>query len=281
MTATITVAPRSASRWTKKIAVAAVAVLPLLLALAGPLLAPHPIDTPVTAPFAPPGDGAVLGGDQLGRDILSRVLHGGPLLIAGALLVAVVITLAATLAGIAAVLRPTLGRAVERAADLAILLPPLLGIMLIALAWPGGGRWAVIAAAVVLGTPYALRVVAAAAAPLATAGYVEAALARGESTAFIALREILPNLRAIVLTLFGLRFVEAFYIISMAGFLQIGPQPPASDWSLMVRENASGILLNPWAVIAPSLAIALLAITANVVTLSLAPDTTAKAVTRP
>ncbi|MGW4900332.1 ABC transporter permease [Streptomyces albidoflavus] len=281
MTATITVAPRSASRRTKKIAVAAVAVLPLLLALAGPLLAPHSIDTPVTAPFAPPGDGAVLGGDQLGRDILSRVLHGGPLLIAGALLVAVVITLAATLAGIAAVLRPTLGRAVERAADLAILLPPLLGIMLIALAWPGGGRWAVIAAAVVLGTPYALRVVAAAAAPLATAGYVEAALARGESTAFIALREILPNLRAIVLTLFGLRFVEAFYIISMAGFLQIGPQPPASDWSLMVRENASGILLNPWAVIAPSLAIALLAITANVVTLSLAPDTTAKAVTRP
>lgn len=66
----------------------------------------------------------------------------------------------------------------------------------------------------------------------------------------------------------------------MAGFLQIGPQPPASDWSLMVRENASGILLNPWAVIAPSLAIALLAIAVNLVTLCLAPDTTAKAVTR-
>ncbi|AUH39141.1 ABC transporter permease [Streptomyces sp. CMB-StM0423] len=268
-------------RRARAVALVAMAVVPLLLALAGPLIAPHTIDTPVTAPFAPAGDGASLGGDQLGRDVLSRVLHGGTLLVAGALTVAVVITLAAALIGCVAVIRPTLGRLVERSADIAILLPPLLGIMLIGLAWPGGGRWAVIVAAIVLGTPYAIRVVAAAASPLATAGYVEAALARGESTVYVALREILPNLRATVLTLFGLRFVEAVYVISMAGFLQIGPQPPASDWSLMVRENASGILLNPWAVIAPSLAIALLAITVNLVTVSLTPDTTAKAVTRP
>ncbi|MFB7231673.1 ABC transporter permease [Streptomyces fimicarius] len=280
MTAVLSVAARRDSRRARTVALATVAVLPLLVALSGPLIAPHTLDTPVTAPFAAPGDGAVLGGDQLGRDVLSRVLHGGTHLIAGALLVAVVITLTATLIGITAVLRPTLGRAVERSADVAILLPPLLGIMLIALAWPGGGRWAVITAAVVLGTPYAVRVVAAAASPLATAGYVEAALTRGESTSYIALREILPNLRGTLLTLFGLRFVEAFYVISMAGFLQIGPQPPASDWSLMVRENASGILLNPWAVIAPSLAIALLAITANLAALSLAPEPTAKEVTR-
>ncbi|MEH0502240.1 ABC transporter permease [Streptomyces scabiei] len=272
--------PRRPSGRAKATALVLLAGLPLLLALAGPLVAPHTVDTPVTAPFATPDSGAPLGGDQLGRDVLSRVLHGGTLLIASALLVAVVTTLAATLIGCVAVLRPALGRAVERTADVAILLPPLLGIMLIALAWPGGGRWAVIAAAVILGTPYALRIVAAAASPLATAGYVEAALARGESTPYIALREILPNLRATVLTLFGLRFVEAVYVISMAGFLQIGPQPPASDWSLMVRENAAGILLNPWAVLAPSLAIAVLAITVNLATLSLAPDTTAKAVTR-
>ncbi|MBV7672757.1 ABC transporter permease subunit [Streptomyces halstedii] len=280
MTVTPPVATRRPSRGAGATALVAVAALPLLLALTGPLIAPHTVDTPVTAPFAPAGDGAVLGGDQLGRDVLSRVLHGGTPVILGALLVAVVTTVAAVLIGCLAVLRPRLGRAVERSADVAILLPPLLGIMLIALAWPGGGRWAVIAAAVVLGTPYAVRVVAAAASPLATAGYVEAALTRGESTPYIALREILPNLRATVLTLFGLRFVEAVYVISMAGFLQIGPQPPASDWSLMVRENASGILLNPWAVMAPSLAIALLAITVNLVTLSLTPDTTAKAVTR-
>lgn len=268
------------ARRTRTLVLTAVAVLPLALTVAGPLLAPHSFSTPVTAPFSAPSADAPLGGDQLGRDVLSRLLHGGTLLVAGALFVAAVVTVAATLIGCFAVLRPALGRTVERCADVAILLPPLLGIMLIALAWPGGGRWAVIAAAVTLGTPYAVRVVAAAAAPLASAGYVEAAVTRGESTAYIALRELLPNLRATVLTLFGLRFVDAVYVISMAGFLQIGPQPPASDWSLMVRENASGILLNPLAVVAPSLAIAAIALTVNLATRALAPETTQKAVTR-
>ncbi|MFE2844084.1 ABC transporter permease [Streptomyces scopuliridis] len=251
----------------------------VLLALIGPYLAAHPIDQPVTAPFAPAGDGAPLGGDQLGRDVLSRLLHGGTALIGSALLVAAVVTLLATLLGCFAVLHPTLGRAVERTADVLILLPPVLGIMLIALAWPGGGRWAVVGAAIALGTPYAVRIVAGAAAPLANAGYVEAATARGETLRYIAVRELLPNLRATVLALFGLRFVEAVYIISMAGFLQIGPQPPAADWALMIRENAPGILLNPWAVVAPGLAIAALAISVNLASASLAPRSARKAVT--
>ncbi|MFJ8310356.1 MULTISPECIES: ABC transporter permease [unclassified Streptomyces] len=256
-------------------------VLLVLLALTGPFLAAHPLDTPVTAPFAAAGDGAPLGGDQLGRDVLSRLLHGGTALIGSALLVAVVVTALAALAGCFAVLHPAVGRAVERTADVFILLPPVLGIMLIALAWPDGGRWAVISAAIVLGTPYAVRVVASAAAPLAGAGYVEAALAGGESLTYTATRELLPNLRATVLALFGLRFVEAVYVISMAGFLQIGPQPPAADWALMIRENSSGILLNPWAVVAPSLAIAALAISVNLAATSLAPRSARKAVTTP
>ncbi|KOU24214.1 ABC transporter permease [Streptomyces sp. WM6372] len=256
-------------------------LLLVILALTGPWLAAHPMDKPVTAPYAAAGDGAPLGGDQLGRDVLSRLLHGGTALIAGALLIAVVVTVLATVAGCAAALRPGLGRAIERTADVFILLPPVLGIMLIALAWPGGGRWAVIAAAIVLGTPYAIRIVASAAAPLASAGYVEAATARGEGTVHIALRELLPNLRSTVLALFGLRFVEAVYVISMAGFLQIGPQPPAADWALMIRENAPGILLNPWSVLAPSLAIAVLAISFNLASASLASRSALKAVTTP
>ncbi|MCB5179038.1 ABC transporter permease [Streptomyces antimicrobicus] len=251
----------------------------VLLALGGPFLAPHTLDTPVTAPYAPPGGGALLGGDQLGRDVLSRLLHGGTALIASALLVAVAVTLLATLLGCAAVLRPALGRAVERTADVSILLPSVLGIMLVALAWPGGGRGPVVAAAVLLGVPYAVRIVAGAAAPLASSGYVEAAVSRGEGLAYLAVRELLPNLRATVLALFGLRFVEGVYVISMAGFLQIGPQPPAADWALMVRENAPGILLNPWGVLAPSLAVALLAISVNLAANSLAPQSVYKAVT--
>lgn len=257
------------------------AVLLVLVALAGPLLAAHPVDKPVTAPYGEAGaGGAALGGDQLGRDVLSRLLNGGSALIGSALVVAVVVTFLATLLGCFAVLSPRLGRLVERAADTAILLPPVLGIMLLALAWPGGGRLAITVAAVLLGTPYAVRIVAGAAAPVAATGFVEAAVASGEHPGHLALREILPNLRATVLALFGLRFVDAVYVISMAGFLQLGPRPPEADWALMIRENGPGILLNPWAVVAPGLAIGLLAISVNLAASALAPATARRAALR-
>ncbi|MFF1339680.1 ABC transporter permease subunit [Streptomyces sp. NPDC058290] len=247
------------------------ALLLLLLALAGPLLAPRAIDRPVTAPYGPADDAATLGGDLLGRDVLSRLLSGGAPLIATALSIALVVTGAATALGILAALRPRLGRWVERAADLAILLPSVLGIMLIALAWPSGGRLAVGAAAAVLGIPYAVRVVSAAAAPIAATGYIETASAGGERLWYLMAREVLPNLRSTLLALFGLRFVEGVYVVSVAAFLQLGPQPPEADWALMIRENAPGILLNPWAVAAPCLAIGVLAISVNLAAEALAP----------
>ncbi|MFD8083533.1 ABC transporter permease subunit [Kitasatospora sp. NPDC059722] len=247
------------------------ALVLVVLALAGPLLAPHPIDTPVTFPYAGAGGDAPLGGDQLGRDVLSRLLTGGAPLIATALAIALVVTAAATAIGIAAALRPTLGRWIEHAADLTILLPSVLAIMLVALAWPAGGRLAVAAAATLLGIPYAVRIVAAAAAPIATTGYVEAAAAGGENLWHLTVREVLPNLRSTILALFGLRFVEGVYIVSVAAFLQLGPQPPEADWALMIRENAAGLTLNPWAVGAPCLAIGLLAISVNLAAEALAP----------
>ncbi|WP_043268445.1 ABC transporter permease subunit [Streptomyces sp. CT34] len=281
MTATAVLDQRTARRPRPRTFLPALpAAVLVLVAVLGPLLAAQPADKPVTAPYGAAGTDAVLGGDQLGRDVLSRLLHGGSALIASALAVAVVVTLLATLLGCFAVLSPRLGRFVERVADTAILLPPVLGIMLLALAWPGGGRLAITLAAIALGTPYAVRVVASAAAPLATAGFVEAAIASGERTAHLALREILPNLRATVLALFGLRFVDAVYVISMAGFLQLGPQPPEADWALMIRENGPGILLNPWAVVAPGLAIGLLAISVNLAANALAPATARKPVLR-
>ncbi|MFD5562515.1 ABC transporter permease subunit [Kitasatospora griseola] len=247
------------------------ALVLVALALAGPLLAPHPIDTPVTFPYAGAGDGAPLGGDQLGRDVLSRLLTGGAPLIATALAIALAVTAAATAVGIVAVLRPALGRWIERAADLTILLPPVLAVMLVALAWPGGGRLAVAVAATLLGIPYAVRIVAAAAAPVAATGFVEAAAAGGETLWHLTFHQVLPNLRATLLALFGLRFVEGVYLVSVAAFLQLGPRPPEADWALMIRENAAGITLNPWAVGAPCLAIGLLAIGVNLAAEALAP----------
>jgi peptide/nickel transport system permease protein len=255
------------------------ALLLLLVALAGGWIAPHTVDVPVAAPYAEPGPGAVLGGDQLGRDVLSRLLAGGRELVVSSLLVALLVTAVAAVLGAVSALRPTVGRIVERSADLLMLLPAVLGILLVTLCWPGGGRLAVIAAAVVLGVPYAVRLAAAAASPVAASGYVEAAVAGGERLWHLVVRDVLPNLRATLLALFGLRFVAAVYMVATAGFLQVGPQPPAADWALMIRENAPGILLNPWAVVAPSAAIGLLAMSVNLAAAALTPQTGRKAVT--
>jgi peptide/nickel transport system permease protein len=260
----------------------AVRVLPALLltalALAGPWLAPHAIDAPVAAPYAEPGGGTPLGGDQLGRDVLSRVLAGGRELVVTSLLVAVLVTALAAVLGAVSALRPAVGRIVERTCDVLMLLPAVLGILLVTLSWPDGGRLAVVTASVVLGVPYAVRLVAGAAAPVAASGYVEAASVGGERLWYLVAREVLPNLRATLLALFGLRFVAAVYLVATAGFLQVGPQPPAADWALMIRENSGGILLNPWAVLAPSVAVGLLAMSVNLAAAALVPATGRKAV---
>ncbi|WP_435808491.1 ABC transporter permease [Streptomyces afghaniensis] len=260
----------------------AVRVLPALLltalALAGPWLAPHAIDAPVAAPYAEPGGGAPLGGDQLGRDVLSRLLAGGRELVVTSLLVAVLVTALAAVLGAVSALRPAVGRIVERTCDVLMLLPAVLGILLVTLSWPDGGRLAVVTASVVLGVPYAVRLVAGAAAPVAASGYVEAASVGGERLWYLVAREVLPNLRATLLALFGLRFVAAVYLVATAGFLQVGPQPPAADWALMIRENSGGILLNPWAVLAPSVAVGLLAMSVNLAAAALVPATGRKAV---
>jgi peptide/nickel transport system permease protein len=256
------------------------ALVVILLAGVGPWFAPHDSTEPVTAPYALPGPGVPLGGDQLGRDVLSRLLMGGRDLMVASAAIAVVVTGIAAILGAVAALRPTLGAVIERTADLLILLPVALGIMVIGVSWPGSGRLPVVAAAIVFGTPFAFRVAAAAAAPVAASGFVEVASARGERTLSLVIREILPNLRATLLTLLGLRFVEAVYVVATASFLEVGTQPPTADWALMIRENADGTLLNPWAVLAPSLAIAVLTVSVSLVFDALTPKARNRMVTR-
>jgi peptide/nickel transport system permease protein len=247
------------------------ALLVILFSVAGPWFAPGDLTTPHGAPFASPQAGLPLGGDQLGRDVLGRTLAGGRDLVLTSLLVAVVVTGAAAVLGAAAAVRPRLGAVLDRVADTVILLPAVLGILVVGLSAPGTGRLPVVLTAVALGVPFAVRVTAAAAAPIAATGYVEIARASGEGVFSLVWREILPNMRATLLALLGLRFVAAVGVLATAGFLQVGVQPPAADWALMIRENADGVLLNPWAVLVPSVALAVLAVSVNLVCDAVAP----------
>ncbi|MGW6699505.1 ABC transporter ATP-binding protein/permease [Nocardia sp. NPDC055049] len=247
--------------------VAAGVGLVVLLAVAGPLFAPYPGDAAVGMPFAQPGGGALLGTDRLGRDVFSHLLTGGTQLLAVSAVIAVAVTVLSAVLGAIAAVRPRAGKIIELCGDLVILLPAVLGILLVLTAWPQGGVTALIAVSLLFGVPYCARIFAASASTIAASGYVEAAVASGESLSHLVFREILPNLRAVFTTQLGLRFVVAVYLVSTIAFLGVSALDP-DNWAIMVRDNASGLLLNPWAVLAPSAAIAIVAVGVNLVVTS-------------
>ncbi|WP_433199266.1 ABC transporter permease subunit [Nocardia sp. CA-107356] len=240
------------------------ALLVVVAAALGPTLATRPAEEAVGIPFAGPDADARLGTDRLGRDVLAQLLYGGWGLLLLAAVIAVAVTALSCVLGAVAALRPRVGAVIEGIADFAILLPAVLGILLVLTAWPDAGVYGLIVVALLFGIPYCARVFAAAAAGIAASGYVEAAQASGESLPHLVFREVIPNLREVLAAQLGLRFVEGIYVVSTASFLQLPTTLGASNWAVMVRENASGMLLNPWSVLAPSLAIAVVAVSVNV-----------------
>lgn len=254
------------SRWWRY-SVAGGVGLVVLLAVAGPLFAPHPGEKAVGMPFAQPGGDALLGTDRLGRDVLSHLLTGGTQLLAVSAVIAVAVTVLSAVLGAVAAVRPRAGKVIELCGDLVILLPAVLGILLVLTAWPQGGVTALVAVSLLFGVPYCARIFAASASTIAASGYVESAVASGESLSHLVFREILPNLRAVFTTQLGLRFVVAVYLVSTIAFLGVSALDP-DNWAIMVRDNASGLLLNPLAVLAPSAAIAIVAVGVNLVVTS-------------
>lgn len=237
-------------------AVATLACGVLAVALAGGALAPHDPVAPLAAPWSVPGAAGLLGTDGLGRDVLSRVLAGGRHLVVTAGLAALTAGLLGVAGGLVAGWRDgPVARLLFAVTDLLLAVPLLLIAMLLAVALPGG--LAVVAATVCGGTPLTVRVVADAVRHVRSAGFVEAALGRGESTPAILRREILPALSGLIGEDLGARFVVALQLAAALSLVGLGPAPPAADWAAMIRENLTGAALNPAALIAPAVALAL------------------------
>lgn len=225
------------------------------LVLLGSHLAPHHPEEPVGLPWAGPGSDALLGTDGLGRDVLSRVLHGGTGLLAVSVLAAVVSVVCGTALGLAAGWGGgRLARAVFWLCDLLLSVPALVLALVLAVTVPGGT--AVVVASVLSGTPLTARVVAGEAVLLRSRGHVRAALERGETVTSVLAREVLPELRGLVTADAGLRLVTALQIASALAVLGLGPQPPDADWALMLSENLPGAALNPAALLAPAVLLA-------------------------
>jgi ABC-type dipeptide/oligopeptide/nickel transport system permease subunit len=240
-------------------------VVVVLLAIVGPLVAPFAPDKTEGAPGQPPGGKFLLGTDILGRDVLTRVLHGG----LSVLLMAVAATALAYVVGLtvgmlAGAASKRIDALLMRTVDVFVVFPALLIVLLSVVAF-GHSAVVIVCAVALLQAPMIARVVRTATLEVAGTGYVEAASGRGDSLLRIYTRDLLPNISGPVTADFGLRFTYSILIIASVNYLGLGLAPPKADWGLMISENRQVITTNPVSVLVPALLIAVLTIAVNLV----------------
>jgi peptide/nickel transport system permease protein len=236
------------------------------VAIIGPWVAPSSPNALQTLPYAKPGGHFPLGADFLGRDVLSRVLNGGwVLLLMAAAATALGVLLGAAAGVSAAYLRGARDSIIMRTIDVILSFPQLVFALLL-LSVIGPKLWLIVLAVAVSHAPQVGRVLRSATLDISEQDYVKAVELQGTRPAKVMLREIMPNLISPLMVEVGLRLTYSIVIIAGLAFLGFGQQPPASNWGSMINENRLGLALNPWAVIVPALLIALLTIGMNTFT---------------
>ena len=242
-----------------------VVLLYIVAAIFAPLLAPYGEAEIVSRePFLPWSREFLLGTDQLGRDILSRLIYGARNTIAIALATALLaFAIGVALGAAAALARGWMDQVMSRAVDVLMAIPQLV-FALVLLTIFGTSIPNLVLIMAVLDSTRAYRLARAVAMNVVVLEFVEAAELRGESRLWILAREILPNIMPTLVAEFGLRFCFVFLTIAALSFLGVGIQPPTADWGSMVRENATLITYGDPTPLLPAAAIALLTICINV-----------------
>lgn len=237
----------------------------VLVALLAPVLAPFPEREVVAGAYEPWGAPYYLGTDDLGRDVLSRLIFGARNTIGIALVTtALAFALGAGLGLWAAVAGGWIDQVLGRVVDALMAIPALIFALLLLTIFGTGVAQLILVIAVIDATRV-FRLARAVAEGIVVMDYVEAAKLRGEGTGRLILREILPNAMAPLVAEFGLRFCFVFLSVAALSFLGLGIQPPAADWGSMVKESATLITFGNVTPLLPAGAIALLTVAVNFV----------------
>lgn len=235
-----------------------------IIALIAPWIIPYPVGEIVDFDyFGPMSRQFWLGSDYLGRDMLSRILMGARYTV-GISLVAVTIACfsGVVLGMIAAVSGGWVDTLLSRFLDAMNSIPSkLFGLVVVAAV--GSSIPVLVLTLAVIYIPGSYRFARALAVNINTMDFITVARARGEGTTYLVASEILPNIVGPVLADLGLRFVFIVLLLSGLSFLGLGVQPPYADWGALVRENIGGLPFGAPAVIFPSIAIATLTISVN------------------
>ena len=241
----------------------------MFVALFAPWLAPFGEAEIFPVPFAPWDETHVFGTDQIGRDILSRLIYGARNTMGIALLTTLLSFLIGGALGlIAAIDRGLVDQVLGRAMDVLMAIPSLIfALMLLSIF--GSTVTSLIIIIAVLDSTRVFRLTRSVAVGVVVMDYVEVASLRGEGLGWVMRREILPNVMPPLIAEFGLRFCFVFLTIAALSFLGLGIQPPTADWGSMVRENANLIQFAAYDIKAaltpllPATTIALLTIAVN------------------
>lgn len=237
----------------------------ILIAIFGPMVSPYSESETIGATWDPPSATMWLGADQIGRDMLTRLMYGARMTIGVALATTLVsATVGIVLGFVAAVLGGWVDTVLSRFVDVMLSIP-LLIFALIILGVFGSSIPVLIVTIGLLDSLRVFRLARSLGMNLTVLEYVEAARLRGEGTTWLMFKEILPNTFAPLVSEFGLRFCFNFLFIAALSFLGLGIQPPNADWGGMVRENGNAINFGMLAPIWPALAITTLTVGINLV----------------
>ncbi|MCR5856145.1 ABC transporter permease [Mesorhizobium sp. J428] len=237
----------------------------LLVAVFAPFIAPYPTGQIVGGVWEPMSSQYWLGTDNLGRDLLSRMIYGAQITIfISVAATALSFTMGSVLGFAAAVIGGWFETVMSRLVDLLMAIPTLIFGLVILSVLPTTIPVLIMVMGV-LDSTRVYRLSRAVAADINVMDFVEAAKLRGEGTGWIIFREILPNALSPLVSELGLRFIYAVLFLSALSFLGLGVQPPEADWGGMVKENKEGIVFGIPAALIPAAAIAALAISVNLV----------------
>lgn len=235
----------------------------VFVAIFAPFLTPYGESEIVGSEFEPWGEGFILGTDNLGRDMLTRLVYGARNTVGIAF---VTTCLAFLIGGVAGILAASLSgwtdQILSRLVDVLMAIPSLIFSLLLLTIF-GTSIPVLIIIIAVLDSTRVFRLARAVSLNVVVMDYVEAARLRGEGMAWITMREVLPNILPPMVAEFGLRFCFVFLTIAALSFLGLGIQPPTADWGSMVRDNATLITYGDVTPLLPAGAIALLTIGVN------------------
>ena len=240
-------------------------VIYAIAAIFAPWIAPYGEADIIGKAYQPASGQYLLGTDQIGRDLFSRLIYGARNTIGIALVTTLIsFFVGGTLGVLTALKRGWLDQGVSRIVD-AFLAIPVLIFALMLLAVFGKSVVNLVLILALLDSTRVFRLARATALNVVVMDYVESAKLRGEGMGWIIFKEVLPNILPPMITEFGLRFCFVFLTIAALSFLGVGIQPPTADWGSMVAENKTLITYGNPTPLYPAAAIAILTVGVNFV----------------